>query len=116
MEVKVYYSKIQLEDTIKFIITNNSTFKNKYDIVKESINSCINDIVNFYPKYTSISTMGFTVIISDEEHEDLDNDDNIINIDILVDPSLGNMLKHNIDPEDDNVEIIKNIKGENKNA
>ena len=116
MEIKASYSKIQLEYAIKYIATNSSYFLNKSEDIRNSINSCINDIIDLYPRYTSISTMGFTIMISDEEHEDLDNDDNKIHIDILVDPSLGNSLLNNINSEDNYVEIIKNIKGEKKNA
>lgn len=87
MEIKISYSKIQLQRAIDFIAEHNDTFYGQVDYIRSSILESIERMAKD-PNCTYLGTMGFT-LIADREMEDLDNEENIVRIEILVDPALG---------------------------
>jgi hypothetical protein len=87
MEIKISYSKIQLERAIEFIAEHNDSFYGQVDYIRQSILESIEQLAKD-PQATYLGTMGFT-LIADREIENLDCDENIVRIDILVDPALG---------------------------
>lgn len=89
MFVKVCYSKEQLEAAVQFIAKNSVAFKGKRDAIRKSINSSINELVAKFPNMNSISTMGYIVIGSAEQVEGIDYDNNVLRVDIMVDPGLS---------------------------
>ena len=89
MFVTVCYSKEQLEAAVKFISENNFAFKGKKDAIRKSINGSINELVSKFPDMNSISTMGYIVIGSAERIEGIDYDNNLLRVEIMVDPGLA---------------------------
>lgn len=87
MEIKISYSKIQLERAIEFIADHNDSFYGQVDFIRTSILESIERLAKD-PRATYLGTMGFT-LIADRELENLDCDDNTVRIEILVDPALG---------------------------
>ena len=110
MEYRFIYSQCQLDKAVDFIADNNSCFLNQHDKIRQSILKTINEVIDHFPKYRSMSTIGYYIETAQGSVEDMDNDDNVIVIDILIDPSVGRNYI-NIEESDD-VEIIRDIKKE----
>ncbi len=89
MFVTVSYAKEQLEAAVKFISENNLAFKGKKDYIRKSIHSSINELVSKFPNMNSISTLGYIVIASHDQIEGIDHDNNLMRIEIMVDPGLS---------------------------
>lgn len=87
MEIRISYSQTQLEKAVNFISRHNEVFKGKKTEIRETILEYMEKMAKD-PNMTFIGTMGFT-LIGDREFEDMDNDDNLIRIEISVDPALG---------------------------
>lgn len=94
MEVKISYSKAQLEEAVRFISRNNEHFQGKIDYIRNTILDNMKEIAADPERWMG-GTMGYT-LVGDREDEGIDSDENIITFEILVDPNLGN----DIDPED----------------
>jgi hypothetical protein len=88
MEIRISYSQTQLDSAVKFISENNEHFYGQDDYIRKSILEYMERMAKD-PNSTFIGTMGFT-LIGDREFEDLDNDENVVRVEILVDPGLGN--------------------------
>lgn len=89
MEIKVVYSKIQLESTVDFIATHNPSFLGQHDVIRKSIMSTIQSIISKYPDIIWSGTMGYYVWISMEELEGIDSDENILRVEFMVEPAVG---------------------------
>lgn len=87
MEVKLSYSKAQLDLAVKFIARNNTHFLGQTDFIREEIVKHMRRIAEDKEAYMS-GTMGY-MLISDKEFEGFEADQNTCHIDIWVDPSLG---------------------------
>lgn len=94
MEVKITYSKPQLEAAVKFIARNNSHFQGQTDYIRNSILEHMRKLA-LQPDEWLSGTMGY-VLWGDREDEGIDSDENSIRFEISVDPSLG----YDIDSED----------------
>lgn len=95
MKIKVYYNKDQLEATVNFVATNNSSFLGKHDRVRESLLNHIQELVQRYPDVAWLGTMGYYVWAIMDEQEGIDSDENLMNIEFMVAPDLSN--HHNSD-------------------
>lgn len=89
MFVTVSYAKEQLEAAVNFIAKNSLAFKGKKDYIRKSIYSSINELVSKFPNMNSISTLGYIVIASHDQVEGIDYDNNLMRIEIMVDPALS---------------------------
>lgn len=89
MDIIIFYDEIQLEKTIDFIATHNSSFLDQHDYIRQSIHQSINDLVNRYPNSQWISTMGYYIWATMDEEEGIDSDQNLITIEFMVDPAVG---------------------------
>lgn len=88
MEVKVSYSKKQLDAAVDFIAKNNKHFLYQHDYIRGTILKCITDLAFSQDlEFMYTGTMGFFVV-AEKEFEDFDNDQNTCNVEILVDPAL----------------------------
>lgn len=87
MEVKVSYSKPQLETAVKFIARNNAHFLGQTDYIRDKIVKHMKRIA-LDPEAQMSGTMGY-MLISDKEFEGFDCDQNTCFLEIWVDPSLG---------------------------
>lgn len=106
MEVKVSYSKPQLEAAVKHIARYNEHFQGQKDYIRNSILEHMRQIA-LNPDSWMGGTMGYT-LMGDREDEGLDSDTNRIHFEILVDPALCSDLE-----ESDFVETL--VKGEPHN-
>lgn len=102
MEVKFIYSKIQLEDAVKFISEHNEHVLGQVDRIKNSILTSMRELAKNFPVCYWISTMGYTVIADITSKESMDKDENIVSFEVLVNPSINN----NIYVSDTQSEII----------
>lgn len=89
MEVKVRYSKAQLEETCKFLAEHNEAFKGRPDAIRASILQDIGEIANKFPHMKGIGTMGYSIDVYVEEEEGIDHDENILDLEIWVNPAVG---------------------------
>jgi hypothetical protein len=89
MEVTLVYSKAQVEAAAKFISENNLAFLGRIDYIRRHIQKSIYEMAEKFPNLLSIGTMGYTIIGSVEEMEGVDHDTNVMLIEVLVDPGLG---------------------------
>jgi hypothetical protein len=87
MEVRISYSKPQLDEAVRFIARNNAHFQGQTDYIRNSILDHMKEIAAD-PEQWMGSTMGYT-LIGDREDEGIDSDENSIRFEILVDPNLG---------------------------
>lgn len=87
MEVKVSYSKAQLDEAVEFIATHNVSFLGQHDYIRNQILSHMKDIAKDPDSYLS-GTMGYT-LWGDREFEGIDSDTNSIRFEISVDPALS---------------------------
>lgn len=88
MEVKVSYSKIQLENAVEYIATKNVHFLGQRDTIRGTILKYIKEIViSTDPEYITTGTMGFLIIVN-KVFESFDNDQNTAEVEIWIDPSL----------------------------
>ena len=89
MFVSVVYSEEQLEAAVQFISEHNQAFRGRSDYIRTHIKKAIFEIVEKFPHLLSMSTMGYTILASVEEEEGIDHDQNVMLIEILVDPGLA---------------------------
>jgi hypothetical protein len=93
MIVKVKYSNSELEAAVKFISKNNKRFRGKDQEIQDSIIETIRRLaISATPgneTYTA-GTLGYVVNIVDVYLESIDSDENIVLVEILVNPALGN--------------------------
>jgi hypothetical protein len=87
MEVKITYSKTQLELAVKHIARNNNHFQGKKDYIRDSILDHMERIA-CNPDSWMGSSMGY-YLIGDREDEGIDCDENRIHFELWIDPSLG---------------------------
>ena len=95
-EIKILYSKIQLEKTAKFIALHNRTIFPIDDVIK-SIHDCMNNIVTNFPNCEWSATMGFIVMAEVLSEESIDDDYNIVHFEFYVDPALASQDKNDIE-------------------
>lgn len=104
MNIKIIYSKSQLDATVNFIIKNNKylmsnkNYNNK-NLLSKKILSCMNDLASD-SEINYISTLGF-ILIPEREYESMDCDENLCRIEIFVDPSVSHQFT-----ESDYIETI----------
>lgn len=89
MQVTLIYSKVQLEAAARFVSENNYAFLGRIDYIRKHILTNIREMADKFPNLLSIGVMGYTIIGSVEEMEGIDYDRNLMLIEILVDPGLG---------------------------
>lgn len=89
MEVKLQYSKIQMEETVKFLAKNNPAYINRYDGIRSSIWNHINELVERFPHMTGVATMGYWIEASIESVEGIDDDENVLHLEFWVDAAVG---------------------------
>lgn len=87
MQVKLSYSKNQLEEAVKFIGDNNQFFIGQYDLIRSTILKYMIDFAK-NKDLSTIGSMGF-FLTADFNEESVDYDENTLDIDIHVDPNLG---------------------------
>lgn len=87
MEVKIIYSKEQLESAVDFISENNNYFLGQKEYIRDSILKNMKRIAAD-PEQFITGTMGY-VLWGDREFEGMDCDENTIHFDITVKPNLG---------------------------
>ncbi len=92
MKVKLQYSPSQMWAAINFITANNHNVDIGPWYIHDSIKDSINEMVEKFPHLLQISTLGYTLIANIVE-ESLDNDENIIEITILIDPAISKDLE-----------------------
>lgn len=86
MEVRITYSKEQLDAAVEFISTHNSYFLGKKDYIRESILKSMRRIAKD-PEQWINGTMGY-VLWGEREFEGMNNDENTVHFDISVNPAL----------------------------
>jgi hypothetical protein len=106
MEVKLHYSKAQMDAAVKFIAENNPSYINQYEGIRSSIWNHINELVEMFPDMTGIATMGYWIEASIESVEGIDEEENILRLEIWVNPSIGKLedtitQTFNITPNED---------------
>jgi len=89
MEVKLSFSKMQLDAAVKFIAENNPSYINQYEEIRSSIWYHINEIVERFPHMTGVSTIGYWIEASVESIEGIDDEENVLRLEIWVNPSIG---------------------------
>lgn len=102
MEIRISYSRAQLDGAVEFISANNQSFLGK----DEEILQTIKEFMVKLAKDTDtmfVGVMGFS-LIADREFEGIDADENVCRIEICVDPSLH--LMNELDENDFQDEII----------
>lgn len=87
MEIKIIYSKKQLEAAVDFIAIHNESFHGQHDYIRSRIVESMEDTA-LAPGEWITGTMGY-VLWGDREDEDLDSDENVIRYSISVDPALS---------------------------
>lgn len=87
MKVKLQYSPSQMWDAINFLAARHPSDIGPW-YIHDSIKESMNEMVEKFPHLLQISTIGYT-LIADISEESLDNDENLIAITILIDPSVG---------------------------
>jgi hypothetical protein len=87
MEVRVIYSKKQLEAAVKFIAKYNENFLGQTEYIRKHIVEHMR-LVALEPAQWLAGTMGY-VLWGDREDEGIDSDENSIRFDISVDPALA---------------------------
>lgn len=87
MEIRIEYSVQQLEDTVKFIATNNKHFLGQTDKIRDTLISIMHEMAKPNANYIQ-GTMGF-LIIADKIHEGIEFDQNVCHFEFYVDPSLS---------------------------
>lgn len=102
MNIKISYSKTQLEKTIEFVSKHNEFFLGKDDYIRSAVMDIVHELAA-NPEGTWMGTMGFVVSISERVVEDLDHDYNYVAVDFLVDPALG---QHIYTDDDYHSEVI----------
>ena len=100
MDVKVVWSKSQLEAAAKFISENNPAFKGQLKEIRSKMVTTIVRLAENFPSQVGEGTMGFYIEAMHDEEEGLDGDENIITIQIWVDPGVG----HDTFLDEDSVE------------
>lgn len=86
MEVKLIYSKSQLDCAVEFLSDKNPYFLGQDDLIRETIVECMIEVARD-PDRTFSSTMGF-VLNAERDFEGIDCDENTCQIEIGVDPSI----------------------------
>lgn len=89
MKVKMYYDAEQLKAAVAFISANNPAFPGEDDYIRKRIFQTIDELVNDWPAYYVKATMGFSVWGTMDMEEGIDSEENILQIEILVDPAAG---------------------------
>src|SRR5258708_5192934 len=87
MDVKLIYSKPQLEAAVNFIAKHNQHFLGQKDYIRSSILEDMRRVASDPEQWMS-GTMGY-LLMGDRTDEGIDSDDNSIHFDISVDPALG---------------------------
>lgn len=87
MEVRITYSKEQLEAAVDFISDNNIYFLGKKEEIRQSILDMMRKIAKDPDDFIN-GTMGF-VLWGEREFEGMNSDENTIHFDITVNPNLG---------------------------
>lgn len=103
MEVRVVYSKIQLDATVNFIAEHNQAFLGRHDYIRASILRHISEMAAKFPHMTGVGTMGYMIERGDVEEEGIDDDENFMRIEFSVDPAVGSDGQY---LDEDNVERI----------
>ena len=87
MKVRLRYSKSQFDEAVKFIIANHpDDVGPRYAM--NSIKSDIDEMVKQFPHLLQITTESYA-LVADITEESLDDDENVIEISILIDPTFG---------------------------
>jgi hypothetical protein len=105
MEVKVHYSKTQMEATINFIAEHNTSFLGRHDYIRKSIENHIHELAVRFPHMHGVGTMGYFITVSHGHEEGIDNDDNMILLRFEVDPAVGDNDQYK---DEDGVEFTVN--------
>lgn len=101
MEVKVTYSKQQLDEAVDFIATHNPSFLGQHSFIRDEILDHMRKMARD-PEGWLGATMGYT-LWGDRTFEGVDSDENTIHFEITVDPAVGRDYE-----EDDIAEEIVN--------
>lgn len=100
MKLEINYSKVQLEEAVKYISKYNPSFMGADDYVRKSILKNIKEMA--CSGSTVTASMGW-IIIADEISESIESDTNIVGFTISVDPAIGIAL---YDEDDYHVETV----------
>lgn len=106
MDIVISYSKSQLESAVNYIAEKNVYFRNKHNQIRQEILDSMKTLAAD-PEMFSIGTMGF-LLTCDFRHEGVDSDNNICEVDIHVNPSLG--IDYNSLDDSDRAETLINSK------
>lgn len=108
MNIKVSYSRKNLERAVNFIAKHNKTFKGKKSYIRNRILEMILELSKD-PTSNYIGSIG-CMLIPDREFEDFETDENVCRIEIYVDPSL---MDDDLYLDNDVVETSVDVSAEN---
>jgi hypothetical protein len=109
MEVRIHYSKTQMEATVRFIAEHNKSFLGQYDYIRKSIEHHIDELGQKFPHMVGVGTMGYYISVGHSHQEGIDNEDNEIILDFSVDPAVGDDAQYT---DEDGVDLIINSNSE----
>ena len=87
MEVRLEYNQEQVDRAVEFISANNKSFFDQGKTIREAIMASIRTIAK-QPGSTASGSMGF-LLVADWELEGLEHDENVVYIEVWVDPALN---------------------------
>jgi hypothetical protein len=87
MEVRLEYNQEQVDRAVEFISANNKSFFDQSVTIRGAIMAAMHRIAK-EPGSQASGSMGF-LLIADWEMEGLEHDENVVRIEIWVDPALN---------------------------
>lgn len=95
MQVKVYYSRTQLEATVKYIATHNVLLLGEHDTIRQDIQLGIQELVQRYPHISWIGRNGWYALVIISIEEGIDNDENVLDIEFVVNMTINGYIDMN---------------------
>jgi|SRR5579885_2059195 len=89
MQIKIQYSKTQLEECVKYIATHNIHFLGREEYIRNSIRLNMLELAGKFPHCTYMGTMGYAVECFIESEEGMDEDTNVLRFEFMVDPAVS---------------------------
>lgn len=109
MDVQFIYSQTQLNAAVNFIGTHNQSFIDKFDHIRRSILSNMNELATKFPNCYYIGTMGYLISGDVETEEDIDEDHNVVRFTITVDPSVSQDKWTEEDTKSTTIRVLQNV-------
>lgn len=87
MEVRMEYNQEQVDRAVEFISNNNKSFFDQSETIRGAIMAAMRKLAK-EPDVKFSSSMGF-ILTADWELEGLEHDENVVRIEVWVDPALN---------------------------